>query len=294
MQRITVTLTALVLVMASCSSGPSQEEYDTLQAELASTVENLNAQISSLETARGLQQEQLATEIARADLTQEDLDAAQGLLEEANADVTTLSQEVGDNRTRIAQIEGALTRTELDLGQAEEDRDDALAQLEALILAYNPEIQAAKVQAQAEMMTLVCETARDWAQRSAGRPTVRNLVAAEESTYPGFDLEDFLDFDSLETELTRCWDAEVELVALAELQAELTSPKGSGFYTVGDEIAVGRWRSTGTGDGCYWARLDANQGILDNHFGSSGGTVTIRSSDYEVEFDDCGTWEYLA
>jgi len=77
---------------------------------------------------------------------------------------------------------------------------------------------------------------------------------------------------------------------LAEDAAE---PKKSGFYTVGVEIVPGRWRSTGSDDGCYWARLDAYQNTIDNHFGLAGGTLTIRASDYEVAFNDCGTWEYL-
>ncbi len=71
------------------------------------------------------------------------------------------------------------------------------------------------------------------------------------------------------------------------------APKRDGFYTVGVDIAPGKWHSTGTGSGCYWARLDANQDLLGNHFGSAGGTVTIRPTDYEVEFNDCGTWEYV-
>ena len=77
------------------------------------------------------------------------------------------------------------------------------------------------------------------------------------------------------------------------LQEDATEPKGNGFYTVGIEIAPGRWESNGTGDGCYWARLDSNQNTLDNHFGNAGGSITIRPTDYEVEFNDCGTWEYI-
>ena len=59
------------------------------------------------------------------------------------------------------------------------------------------------------------------------------------------------------------------------------------------EIAAGRWRSAGSGDDCYWARLNQNQDAIDNHYGLAGGTVTIRASDYEVTFEGCGTWEYL-
>ena len=38
--------------------------------------------------------------------------------------------------------------------------------------------------------------------------------------------------------------------------------------------------------------MNANQKILDNHYGRAGGTVTILPTDYEVEFNRCGTWEY--
>jgi hypothetical protein len=73
----------------------------------------------------------------------------------------------------------------------------------------------------------------------------------------------------------------------------LAAPRGNGIYTVGSEIIPGKWRSAGSGDGCYWARLDSGQNIIDNHFGLSGGTVTVRPTDYEVELLDCGTWEYV-
>jgi len=71
------------------------------------------------------------------------------------------------------------------------------------------------------------------------------------------------------------------------------SPKGNGFYTVGEDIAPGKWHSTGTGTSCYWERLDASQNTLGNHFGIAGGTVTILATDYEVQLKGCGTWEYV-
>lgn len=77
------------------------------------------------------------------------------------------------------------------------------------------------------------------------------------------------------------------------LRPDAAAPKESGFFTVGIEIAPGQWRSTGSNDGCYWARLDGHQEILDNHFGSAGGTVTVSPSDYEIQFDDCGVWEFV-
>ena len=77
------------------------------------------------------------------------------------------------------------------------------------------------------------------------------------------------------------------------LEADAISPKSDGFYTVGIEIATGRWESTGAGGSCYWERRDSFQGVIDNHFGSAGGTVTVQASDYEVNFNGCGTWVYL-
>ncbi len=77
------------------------------------------------------------------------------------------------------------------------------------------------------------------------------------------------------------------------LRADATEPKSDGFYTVNVEIAPGRWRSTGTSDACYWARLNENQDIVENHFGLSGGTLIIPEGDYEIAFEGCGTWRYL-
>jgi len=96
-----------------------------------------------------------------------------------------------------------------------------------------------------------------------------------------------------EVEFNDCGTWEYVENAEKVLRPDATAPKEDGFYTVGVEIAPGRWHSTGTGDGCYWARLDGNQNLLDNHFGNAGGTVTIRPTDYEVSFEDCGMWEYL-
>lgn len=96
-----------------------------------------------------------------------------------------------------------------------------------------------------------------------------------------------------EVEFSDCgmWEyVENETLALLLNAAD---PKENGFFTVGVEIVPGHWRSTGTGDDCYWARLDGNQDILDNHFGNAGGTVTVFPSDYEIQFEDCGIWEYV-
>jgi hypothetical protein len=61
-----------------------------------------------------------------------------------------------------------------------------------------------------------------------------------------------------------------------------------GVYEVGVDIQPGKYRSEG-GDGCYWARLDENQEIIDNDLRSGPTIVTVRESDAYLELNRC-TW----
>ncbi len=99
--------------------------------------------------------------------------------------------------------------------------------------------------------------------------------------------------DDFQIEFNDCGTFEYVEDRVPELEETALDPKGDGFYTVGIEIVPGLWRSTGTGDGCFYARLDAFQETIANHYGNSGVTVIIDSGDYEVAFQDCGNWEYL-
>lgn len=74
----------------------------------------------------------------------------------------------------------------------------------------------------------------------------------------------------------------------------LKRPKGDGFYLIGVDIAPGVWRSNGTQDDCYWAVTETDGDIIDNHFGNAGGTAYLPTNGFQVEFNDCGTWEYLS
>ena len=74
----------------------------------------------------------------------------------------------------------------------------------------------------------------------------------------------------------------------------ITEDKKPGFYLVGEEIALGVWRSQGTSDTCYWAVTTKTGSIIDNHFGMAGGTMYVPSHGFQVELDaDCGIWKYL-
>lgn len=125
-----------------------------------------------------------------------------------------------------------------------------------------------------------------WARRDANQETLANNFGLAGGTMT-------IRPTDYEVELNGCGEWEYVENAEKILQSDASDPKEDGFYTVGVEIVLGRWKSTGTGDGCYWARLDAKQNTLANNFGLAGGTMTIRSTDYEVEFNGCGMWEYL-
>jgi len=77
------------------------------------------------------------------------------------------------------------------------------------------------------------------------------------------------------------------------LEPTAFSTKDDGFYTIGVEIGVGRWRSIGVGGGCYWALLDQYQETIDNHFGDAGGSILISYDAYELEIHGCGPLEFV-
>lgn len=210
--------------------------------------------------------------------------------------IEDLSEEFQAAQDRIEELEGEIEALRDELSQeaqaredAESAREEALAELEALRLAYDDEIQEILDNGVAAVVDSSCSAIDEALDESQ----VANLIDRQIGDWadqPGLpeNSADALDREAIEAQVAECAAAAAEEARLAELR----EPKGDGFWTVGEEIAPGTWESQGNGDGCYWARLDENQEILDNHFGSAGGRITIRSSDTEVEFTDCGTWEY--
>jgi hypothetical protein len=86
---------------------------------------------------------------------------------------------------------------------------------------------------------------------------------------------------------------DVTLTAIAgEILARRVS-RGDGFYLVNVDISPGTWRSESGYDQCYWERNNRQGDILGNHFGLSGGVMTIRVSDFQVHMQGCGVWVYL-
>ncbi len=76
------------------------------------------------------------------------------------------------------------------------------------------------------------------------------------------------------------------------LQPDGYSPRGDGFYRVGQEIGSGNWRTTGSGGGCYWARLNAFQEIIDNSYGQNWEKIYIAPTDFELYVSGCGDIVY--
>ena len=59
-------------------------------------------------------------------------------------------------------------------------------------------------------------------------------------------------------------------------------------------MAPGLWFSDGTADDCYWEITPTGSSdIIDNHFGSAGGSVTL-SAGQQFDTEDCGSWTLQA
>lgn len=70
---------------------------------------------------------------------------------------------------------------------------------------------------------------------------------------------------------------------------------GDGVWEVGVDIAAGKYKTTGTDSyGCYYARLQHNDGsisdIIGNGFGQGPVTVTIKDTDGYFETSGCVDW----
>lgn len=113
------------------------------------------------------------------------------------------------------------------------------------------------------------------------RGTPQNLLDALEGLEPEF----------------RVWINGLEYVRIYHLEEEalVTGPHEDGVYLVDVTISSGLWRSIPQQEGgyCYWARRKYDGILLDSHYAPGGSEVLIRPTDYEVEFDGCGTWVYM-
>ncbi|WP_246199758.1 hypothetical protein [Arthrobacter zhaoguopingii] len=69
---------------------------------------------------------------------------------------------------------------------------------------------------------------------------------------------------------------------------------GDGIYKVGTTLKPGLYKATGTGDDCYWERLNGFTGSLDdinaNYWGPAKTYVQILPNDVGFLTDGCGKW----
>ncbi|MGC5628821.1 hypothetical protein ACPYO6_12070 [Georgenia sp. Z1344] len=188
-----------------------------------------------------------------------------------------------------AGLEGRLTT-------AESERDEALTTL------GTTEGDLASAQQQVTDVT---------AERDQALTDLDNATAGHDEREAGLDEREVgLDeresgLDTRETEIsereTDIGERETEVgereVAVGAVEEEIDSASfGAGTHLVGTDIAPGTYRSTGTGDGCYWERLAGTSGelsdIIANDFTSNPGSiVTIAASDVAFSSNRCGSWE---
>ena len=77
---------------------------------------------------------------------------------------------------------------------------------------------------------------------------------------------------------------------IAAIPAQATAPLRDGTYTVNQQIAPGTYRASGKGGACYWERAGVSGDVLDNHYGLTGGIVTIQAADVTFSSRRCGPW----
>lgn len=272
--RHSLAFVVLMVGVAACSSGVPQADLDAAisRAEAAeATTADLRGQVADVTGER----DELA-----ANLT-----TAQSQITSLEEDRESLRAEIGDMQDRLGEMTG-------ELREAEAELEDAQATIRDLMLAYDPQIQETKRDLAASALPVACEAGEQAARSGSPAPTGRDIEReiADLGPTAGFELKDLLDMDALTSRARECHEAERQRLILY-------GPHGSAFYTVGDEIGPGLWRSTGSGDGCYWERLKGLSGefgdIIANYFGVAGVTVRIRASDVAFSSTRCGSWEYV-
>lgn len=230
------------------------------------------------------------------DQTQSDLERANAKASELQDSLAELTAQLNDARDEVLDAKKAQNDAESAKRAAQEARDaalDAAAAAEAardeVLTRFDPEIQAAIAAAKASALSAACIGGDTAGFANQTKPTLDSVLAPLLDTVPaaalgGHDLSEDLDRTALQAELDRCFSA-------AQQRLQMVGPHGDGFFTVGVEIAAGKWRSDGTGSTCYWQiSPDGNPDrILSNHFGNAGGTVSLANGQ-EFESDGCGTW----
>lgn len=264
---VAAAVVVLALIGAAAQQGPTQDDLDAATDSRDQALADLakaNGTIDDLETANEATATDLAAELAEAE---EGKSAAETERDEA-----------------IEARDAAIDERDLALEEAEQaaaDRDEVLAR-------FDPQIQASIAQLVATADSTVCAAGDSAGFNGQQIPTLDAALDPVVSAIPEVALpggpSDYLSMPALEERLASCY-------AAGKQRGTLMGPHGDGFFTIGVEMAAGRWRSDGQASNCYWQiSPDGNpDDIIDNHFGNAGGTVTLREGQ-EFESDGCGTW----
>jgi hypothetical protein len=218
-----------------------------------------------------------------------ELESTQAELEASQAELEASQAEVEQWKAEAAKQQEAAAAADVERTDAIRERDAAIAERDQVIATFDPEIQAQRAQALEEVAATIC------GQLASGEITpsgIRNAVPDALAAVPELAKPEI---DAVLAEVQPCIDEAVANADAIALKAKLERNRHDGVYVVGEQIASGRWQSEANHQDCYWERTDSQGEIIDNHFGSSGAglIVTVRGSDYSVEFDGCGEWHFL-
>lgn len=79
-------------------------------------------------------------------------------------------------------------------------------------------------------------------------------------------------------------------VSAAEVAKKANVIEGDGVYQVGVDIQPGTWKTSGSGQSCYWQTTSKGGDILDNDNVSGPTIVVIPASAFSFKTARCGTW----
>lgn len=167
------------------------------------------------------------------------------------------------------------------------DADEVEATVDACTTAETERLSAAALEAERQALAVVLPYVCNFSLYEGRYVTSEGFIERERE-FRRYVRDIFPAADSLPTG----WDTTDTVVAERERCDELPLQiHTGGTRIVGEEIAPGTYRSAGSFSGfCYWARYSSNGNILNNAIIESAAqiSVTVRSSDYSLENDDCG------
>jgi hypothetical protein len=79
-------------------------------------------------------------------------------------------------------------------------------------------------------------------------------------------------------------------VTKLEEAAKANTITGDGVYEVGVDIQPGKWKTSGSGQSCYWELTSKGGDIIDNDNVSGPTVIVIPASAFSFTTTRCGTW----